>query len=248
MLYYEYIREEFLRSVSVKMKYLSQNTTDYFSEEMLASNLTFVRSLLEEYKGNILRENLTTLNPTGDNDSDRSLIKLHGSFMILAWFFFASNGIFIARHAKDMFPRWICSNGIFSIGNDVWYGVHLTCMIATWFLSIVSVIFMFIGHGFDCLKKDKILENPHSLIGIISVLLTFFQPLIAYFKPQETSSNRKWFNLLHSFVGIFLHGAVFVCHDICNMVGYCQIRQFIKNGNLCVHGISIWLRSDYKNH
>ena len=173
------------------------NESRYNIVEMVDSNLTFVGSLIKEYKGNIILENSTEPNSLNDDDNDNVVIKIHGSFMLLAWLLFASNGIFTARHARDMFSRWTCTNG-----NDIWYGVHLICMIMTWFLSIVSVIVMFIGHGFDCLKKEKISENPHSLIGIITISLLFFQPFIACFRPPNNSSNRKWFNGIHSLIGV----------------------------------------------
>ena len=129
-----------------------------------------------------------------DNTSnDESLIKVHGSLMLVAWLFFATNGIFTSRYLKNMLSKRIN-------GYSVWFGLHQICMLATWCLSVISTIIMFVGHGFEALKKDKIKQNPHSLFGILTIILVFFQPLMACFQPQKTSSYRKWFDFMYSLI------------------------------------------------
>ena len=135
-------------------------------------------------------------NLTVEEDSnDESLIKIHGTFMLIAWLFFANNGIFIARHSKDTFSNRIK-------GTSIWFGIHQILMITTWILTMISIIIMFIGHGFEALNKDKIAENPHSLLGILAIILVFFQPLVAFFRPSKISPYRKWFNFIHSIIGL----------------------------------------------
>ena len=137
----------------------------------------------------------TTTSPSLDDVSN--IYKVHGSLMTVAWLLFASNGILTTRHGKDMFSNWTCSNG-----NLIWYGIHQVCMILTWCLCIFSVVIMFIQNGFDALKKEKITENPHSLIGIITTILLFFQPCITCFGLSRQSDFGSWLKLLHSFIDI----------------------------------------------
>ena len=128
-----------------------------------------------------------------NTSNDESLIKVHGSLMLVAWLFFATNGIFTSRYLKNMLSKRIN-------GYSAWFGLHQICMLATWCLSVISTIIMFVGHGFEALKKDKIEQNPHSLFGILTIILVFFQPLMACFQPQKTSSYRKWFDFMYSLI------------------------------------------------
>ena len=51
-------------------------------------------------------------------------------------------------------------------------------MSITWLLSMISVLIMFVGVGFSPLRAEKLAVNPHAVIGLIAICLTFIQPTL----------------------------------------------------------------------
>jgi hypothetical protein len=123
------------------------------------------------------------------------LIKVHGSMMIMAWFFFASMGMLTARYGKDVFK----DKKLF--GKAMWFTIHQFCMTTTWFLTVTAVIVIFIKRKTDPMQVSRIKENPHGLVGLIAAILAFVQPFMAFFRPDSKSSKRWIFNYGHLGVG-----------------------------------------------
>ncbi|XP_039764896.1 putative ferric-chelate reductase 1 homolog isoform X1 [Pararge aegeria] len=123
------------------------------------------------------------------------LLKLHGSFMIIAWLGAASLGIVLARYFKK---TW---DGKTLGGVDIWFAYHRILMVLTWVLTVGGFILILVEVGGWQTTGD----NPHAITGIVTVLLCFIQPIGAFFRPHPGTKNRPIFNWLHWFVGNSAH-------------------------------------------
>ena len=74
-------------------------------------------------------------------------------------------------------------------------------MTATWLLTIIAVILIFIEKKTEPLKISSIKTNAHGLVGLIASILAFIQPFMAFLRPGPNSSTRKNFNYSHLSVG-----------------------------------------------
>ncbi|XP_045623366.1 putative ferric-chelate reductase 1 homolog isoform X1 [Procambarus clarkii] len=118
---------------------------------------------------------------------------LHACFMIGAWICAASCGIIFARYYKT---TWLSHR---SCGIDQWFHFHRLFMMLTWSLTVAG--FILIAYYLKGWTRHDPKENPHAIIGIISVGLCFLQPFIALCRCAPTSRNRPLFNWLHWFIG-----------------------------------------------
>lgn len=120
--------------------------------------------------------------------TSKSLIMIHGIFMIIAWILCTSFGIFSARFGKKLF------SGRQMFGKDIWFVIHQFCMSVTWILVISAVIIIWIDVG-------EWRTSTHSVLGIISAVLCFIQPISAFFRPAPNDDARPIFNFMHGSVG-----------------------------------------------
>lgn len=127
------------------------------------------------------------------NDTvSKTMVLLHGSFMIVAWIGATSIGVFSARYMRTL---WV---GKQVFGKDIWFVVHQVAMSLTWVLTISSVIIIWIDVG-------EWRTSTHSLLGIIATVLCFIQPLTAFFRPAPNDEARPIFNFMHGSVGKLAH-------------------------------------------
>jgi hypothetical protein len=127
------------------------------------------------------------------DETGKTIIRVHGSLMVIAWMLFACIGTFTSRYMFHGFPE---NAGFY------WFEIHQVCMSLTWILSIVSVLVQFVGLGSDPLLSEGRLEkNPHAFIGMVAIMLMFIQPFIGYLRPPPTSRKRPIFNRIHHFIG-----------------------------------------------
>lgn len=122
------------------------------------------------------------------------LLRLHGAFMITAWIGTASIGILLARYFKQ---TWVGSQ---MCGKDQWFAWHRICMVMTWLLTIAGFIIIFVE-----IKGWSQVDNPHAILGVITTVLCFFQPIGAAFRPAPNSKNRPFFNWAHWLGGNLAH-------------------------------------------
>ena len=120
--------------------------------------------------------------------------------MVLAWYFFGSVGIFTAKYLKKNF------NDKKLLGKDMWFPIHQISMICTWLIALGGLAFMIVKDGIAPLKPERFKENPHALVGIISLSLMFIQPFMAFFRPHPDQKYRYIFNICHSLVGLSSYG------------------------------------------
>ncbi|ESO95345.1 hypothetical protein LOTGIDRAFT_232041 [Lottia gigantea] len=116
-----------------------------------------------------------------------NFIAVHAYLMVIGWGFFLQWGGFIARYLKFKNPLWFYLHVTFQI-----FG--LCCAIAGLVMGILSV-------PFDHLKF------PHSIIGVVVMVLGILQPINALIRPNkqqpdETKSfRRRFWEFFHHFGG-----------------------------------------------
>ncbi|XP_011186308.1 putative ferric-chelate reductase 1 homolog isoform X2 [Zeugodacus cucurbitae] len=122
------------------------------------------------------------------------LLRLHGAFMVIAWIGTTSLGIIFARYFKQTWVgKQIC-------GKDQWFVWHRACMVTTWSLTVVAFIIIFVEIG-DWSGE----RNPHAILGTITTIICFLQPIGALFRPAPNSKNRPIFNWAHWLGGNLAH-------------------------------------------
>ncbi|XP_026835893.1 putative ferric-chelate reductase 1 homolog isoform X1 [Drosophila erecta] len=124
--------------------------------------------------------------------SSRLLIQLHGAFMIAAWIGTTSLGIIFARYFKQ---TWVGSQ---SCGKDQWFAWHRLLMVTTWSLTVAAYVLIWV-------ELKRAVWHAHSIIGLITVILCFIQPIGALFRPGPNDKKRPYFNWGHWLGGNLAH-------------------------------------------
>lgn len=126
--------------------------------------------------------------------SSKLLLRLHGAFMLTAWIGTASLGILLARYFRQ---TWVGSQ---LCGKDQWFAWHRFFMVLTWALTVAGFVIIFVEIG-----GWSQVDNPHAIIGLVTTILCFLQPIGAFFRPHPGSKNRPVFNWLHWLGGNLAH-------------------------------------------
>ncbi|XP_058054768.1 putative ferric-chelate reductase 1 homolog isoform X2 [Anopheles bellator] len=126
--------------------------------------------------------------------SSKLLLRLHGAFMITAWIGTASLGILIARYFRQ---TWVGSQ---LCGKDQWFAWHRFLMVLTFILTVAGIVVIFVEIG-----GWSQVRNPHAILGIVTSVLCFLQPIGAFFRPHPGSSKRPIFNWVHWLGGNLAH-------------------------------------------
>ncbi|CRL00019.1 CLUMA_CG013306, isoform A [Clunio marinus] len=140
------------------------------------------------------REALKLSEVTNVEGRSTLLLRLHGAFMITAWIGTASIGILLARYFKQ---TWVGSS---LCGKDIWFAWHRICMILTWALTLAAFVIIFVE-----IKGWSSVDNPHAILGTITTVICFFQPIGAFFRPHPGSKKRPLFNWTHWLGGNLAH-------------------------------------------
>ena len=136
---------------------------------------------------------------TSVEKSVKILLKAHGILLVIAWLGCAGSGTVLARYFKDTWKDSTCC------GHDQWFFWHRFFMILVWAATIAGVVCIGVhvrGWPYD---KHFIMKNPHPVLGVAALVLTFIQPFIALCRPSPASSARWIFNWSHWFVGNSAH-------------------------------------------
>ena len=73
-------------------------------------------------------------------------------------------------------------------------------MVLTWSLTIAAFVLIFVELGAWSSE-----QNPHAILGTVTTILCFIQPIGALFRPGPTHKNRPLFNWLHWLGGNLAH-------------------------------------------
>lgn len=106
----------------------------------------------------------------GNNDLDKEhKRKAHGCLMVIAWIFFASTGILLARNYKYLFPNAkLC-------GLEFWFVIHRPFMIIVSLISITAFIVILSELDWKWVTTDEPLNFAHSIFGIVAIGLPIIQ-------------------------------------------------------------------------
>lgn len=77
---------------------------------------------------------------------------------------------------------------------------HKICMAITWTLTVTSFILIFVD--MDGWSQE---DNPHAVLGVLTTIICFFQPILAAVRPRPSDVRRKYFNWGHMIGGILSH-------------------------------------------
>uniref|UniRef100_A0A915HWQ3 ascorbate ferrireductase (transmembrane) n=1 Tax=Romanomermis culicivorax TaxID=13658 RepID=A0A915HWQ3_ROMCU len=130
-----------------------------------------------------------------------NLVKVHGIFMLFAWWVFGSAAILTARFMKNFFT------GRRLAGSPIWFQIHRTFMILALILQCLAFAAIFVQAGdfkmctLAC-ETDYYLLKLHTILGVSCTSGALFQPLLAFFRFSNEDPRRPIFNWLHWFVGV----------------------------------------------
>ncbi|XP_072556165.1 putative ferric-chelate reductase 1 [Paramormyrops kingsleyae] len=150
--------------------------------------------LIQHHKDKFTRKGRVQLTPsvTGTVDDPRPA-KAHGSLMLIAWMTTGSLGMIIARYLK----RATKGRGYWN--RDLWFLAHVGLLSLSYILTIIAFILIFANAG-------DWFDNPHSVLGCLVMILTFFQPIVAIFRCQPSHKWRYIFNWIHALNGLTIKG------------------------------------------
>nr|XP_025038751.1 putative ferric-chelate reductase 1 isoform X2 [Pelodiscus sinensis] len=130
--------------------------------------------------------NISSYEAVGATDSSHSIIKAHGALMLIAWMTTGSLGMIFAKYLKNVINTTL-------LGKDIWFQIHLFLMVITVAETIAAFVLAFVEEmGWNSDTSD------HGIIGCIVMILSFFQPVIACFRPSPESKRRFIFNWFHA--------------------------------------------------
>ncbi|XP_076441041.1 putative ferric-chelate reductase 1 [Babylonia areolata] len=127
------------------------------------------------------------------------LVQLHGALMMIAWVMLTSIGIMTAKYGKPMFPK------VNPCGANIWFQIHRGCMAGVLVMTVAGVVVMFV----QCEGYCQIPQIPgksqgplHPPMGLLVLMLTILNPIMAFFRPGPKAPNRFVFNWSHWGVGV----------------------------------------------
>ncbi|KAM9324792.1 putative ferric-chelate reductase 1 [Gastrophryne carolinensis] len=123
--------------------------------------------------------------PTTTLTVQRPLVRGHGALMLIAWMATGSIGMIMARYMKS-------SAGKPFLGKALWFQTHFYLMILTVILTIIAFIMIFVE-----VAGWSSFAGAHPVLGCIVMILSFFQPIAAFFRPDPKSDRRFIFNWAH---------------------------------------------------
>ncbi|KAM5148172.1 putative ferric-chelate reductase 1 [Mantella aurantiaca] len=128
---------------------------------------------------------LSSFGVSGASTGTNSVILGHGALMLIAWMTTGSIGMIMARYMKS-------AAGKPFLGKAIWFQTHFFLMILTVILTIIAFIMIFVevaGWSGDV--------GAHPVLGCIVMVLSFFQPIGAMFRPDPKNERRFIFNWGH---------------------------------------------------
>lgn len=73
-------------------------------------------------------------------------------------------------------------------------------MVLTWLLTMSAFVLIFVEIGAWSSE-----QNPHAILGLVTTILCFLQPIGAFFRPHPGTKHRPIFNWLHWLGGNSAH-------------------------------------------
>ncbi len=116
--------------------------------------------------------------------------------MVFSWIFFASNALILARYYRRLLPsKHIC-------GYPVWFPFHLFCALLAAGCSLAAFLVILSEKKWKWVSNSNSINFAHSIVGIIGISLAFLQFFYSTCRPGIGSTARKYFNMIHTIIGI----------------------------------------------
>ncbi|KAH9491836.1 DOMON domain-containing protein frrs1L [Bulinus truncatus] len=136
---------------------------------------------------------------TSQNSDNNGLVKTHGCLMVVAWILLASIGTVVARFYKPVL------NGTL-ISQKVWFQLHRSSMVLVLCVTAAAFIIIFVKEKeWSKLEGEESYLRGHPIMGVIVMILTISNPVMALFRPHPGTPKRPIFNWAHLFVGLSAH-------------------------------------------
>ncbi|CAF0806427.1 unnamed protein product [Brachionus calyciflorus] len=127
------------------------------------------------------------------------LAKAHGILMMFSWMFLSTLGILFARYYK-----YLNSNKTY-FGVQLWFVFHRSLMVSVTMLSLLGLLLILIAKNWKWTSSILKINFTHSIIGILTISFSVFQPIYAVFRPGKDAPNRGFFNWAHRLFGILTY-------------------------------------------
>lgn len=118
--------------------------------------------------------------------------------MVIAWIFFSSNAIFIARYGDFVFKKVKITKGSFS---TIMHRLFMTLVILISWTSFFVILAELKGKW---VESSKGVSFAHSIAGIVVIVVAFFQGISGvmkiFIKPKKPA---KFLRYVHRIIGIF---------------------------------------------
>jgi len=119
--------------------------------------------------------------------------RAHAILMLLAWALLAPIGLLIARLMRRGNAK------LDLMGQQAWFTLHRGIMSLVVLVTTIAIITIFASRGGWSRSA-----GAHGIVGIITFVVMFAQPVMAYFRPDKMASNRLYFNIAHHGFGYIL--------------------------------------------
>ncbi|XP_073499167.1 putative ferric-chelate reductase 1 [Phyllobates terribilis] len=175
----------FITKGSISLSLRSTNNPTYYV--FLVSGPSNADGQIQQHTKTLISSSKVDLSSfvTTSTQSGRSPLVLgHGSLMLIAWMTTGSIGMIMARYMKT-------AAGKPFLGKAAWFQAHFSLMILTVILTIIAFIMVFV-------EASDWSGGAHPVLGCIVMILSFFQPIAAFFRPDPKSERRFIFNWGHS--------------------------------------------------
>ncbi|KAK0063036.1 ferric-chelate reductase 1 isoform X2 [Biomphalaria pfeifferi] len=148
-------------------------------------------------QSSVTASSIVDIAPLGKDDA---LVKAHGCLMVVAWVFFASIGLVVARYYKPVLSGTMCSQ-------KIWFQVHRFSMVLVLCVTAIAFIIIFVKEDgkWSDLEGDETYLQGHPIMGVMVMILTILNPVMALFRPHPDTPRRPIFNWAHFLVGIAAH-------------------------------------------
>ncbi len=142
--------------------------------------------------------------------------------MLIGWVLLLPTGILLARYilkfintkcARSDYIRIIqfyrYYKNLFSsktfFGMQFWYLIHRPLMITVLGLSILALLIILSDLNWGWVAKTNRAAYTHSVFGILTLVVMFFQIFIGVLRPTRLHEKRNMFNIFHRCVGIGIY-------------------------------------------
>ncbi|XP_068098200.1 putative ferric-chelate reductase 1 [Hyperolius riggenbachi] len=177
----------FITKIAVSTQQRSSTSSSYYV--FLASGPSQADGTINQHTATLIsstKVDLSSYLSTSTLIGSSSVVLGHGALMLIAWMTTGGIGMIMARYMKSAAAKPV-------FGKAIWFQAHFFLMILTVILTIIAFIMVFAevaGWSGDA--------GAHPVLGCIVMILSFFQPILAFFRPEPKSERRFIFNWGHA--------------------------------------------------